>query len=244
MSFEQEKMIVGSLPSLYPLQKFEEEAINALVSLPIDDDTISRAKAIEALDKRFDSIPMEQTSEILMLRKDLRELPPAQPPMPSNTSNALEALDSVNATQSNALDCISRAKAIEALKNDMASLDHIIKGMSANDVRLDAYVSQRNQVNYDIYTINNLPPVQPEQLGTNLAEVGTDCISREQAIDICDHAIDLLKGQFGAGALVAIKESIEELPPAQPELIEKAAYIRGFEQGRTQGMIDAQGGKK
>ena len=152
MRFEQEKMIVGSLPSLYPLQKFEEEAINALVSLPIDDDTISRAKAIEALteygngqtlyisveeatrrikqlspahgtnlaevgtdcisreqaiealDKRFDSIPMEQTSEILMLRKDLRELPPAQPPMPSNTSNALEALDSVNATQSNTLE--------------------------------------------------------------------------------------------------------------------------------------------
>ena len=28
------------------------------------------------------------------------------------------------------------------------------------------------------------------------------------------------------------------LPSAQPELIEKAAYIRGFEQGRTQGMID------
>lgn len=46
MRFEQEKMIVGSLPSLYPLQKFEEEAINALVSLPIDDDTISRAKEI------------------------------------------------------------------------------------------------------------------------------------------------------------------------------------------------------
>ena len=44
--------------------------------------------------------------------------------------------------------------------------------------------------------------------------------------------------------MVAIKESIEELPPAQSELIEKAAYIRGFEQGRTQGMIDAQGGKK
>lgn len=30
-----------------------------------------------------------------------------------------------------------------------------------------------------------------------------------------------------------------DIPPAQPELIEKAAYIRGFEQGRTQGMIDA-----
>lgn len=42
-------------------------------------DLIDRQAAIEALDKRFDSIPMEQTSEILMLRKDLRELPHAQP---------------------------------------------------------------------------------------------------------------------------------------------------------------------
>ena len=50
------------------------------------------------------------------------------------------------------------------------------------------------------------------------AEVATDSdtISRANAIEICDHAIDLLKGQFGAGALVAIKESIEELPPVQP----------------------------
>ena len=47
--------------------------------IPNSSDTISRTKAIEALDKRFDSIPMEQTSEILMLRKDLRNLPPAQP---------------------------------------------------------------------------------------------------------------------------------------------------------------------
>ena len=43
------------------------------------DDLISRRAAIEALDKRFDSIPMEQTSEILLLRKDLREMPPIQP---------------------------------------------------------------------------------------------------------------------------------------------------------------------
>ena len=38
------------------------------------DDLISRQAAIEALDKRFDSIPMEQTTEILLLRKDLRDL--------------------------------------------------------------------------------------------------------------------------------------------------------------------------
>ena len=45
----------------------------------LDDDTISRAAAIYALDKRFDSIPMEQTTEILQLRRDLRHLPSAQP---------------------------------------------------------------------------------------------------------------------------------------------------------------------
>ena len=42
-------------------------------------DLIERQAAIEALDKRFDSIPMEQTTEILLLRKDLRDLPSAQP---------------------------------------------------------------------------------------------------------------------------------------------------------------------
>lgn len=42
-------------------------------------DQIERQAAIDALDKRFDSIPLGQTAEILLLRKDLRELPPAQP---------------------------------------------------------------------------------------------------------------------------------------------------------------------
>ena len=56
-------------------------AIEALScsEIPNGSDTISRREAIAALDKRFDSIPMEQTTEILQLRKDLRELPPAQP---------------------------------------------------------------------------------------------------------------------------------------------------------------------
>ena len=104
---------------------------------------------------------------------------------------------------------ISRQAAIDALKKDMASLDHIIKGMSANDVRLDAYVSQRNQVNYDIYTINNLPPAE---LGTNLAEVGTDCIRRQAAIDLWEKyhptiAVDAM--QYDA--------ELRQLPPIQPK---------------------------
>ena len=46
---------------------------------PNSSDTISRQAAIDALDKRFDNIPMEQTTEILQLRRDLRQLPSAQP---------------------------------------------------------------------------------------------------------------------------------------------------------------------
>lgn len=56
-------------------------AISALScsEMPNSSDSISRQMAIDALDKRFDSIPMNQTTEILLLRKDLRELPSAQP---------------------------------------------------------------------------------------------------------------------------------------------------------------------
>ena len=78
-------------------------------------------------------------------------------------------------------DLIDRQAAIDALKNDMASLDHIIKGMSAYDVRLEAYVSQRNQVDYDIDTINNLPPAHPEPC--------EDAVSRKAAIDGLNDAV-------------------------------------------------------
>ena len=116
----------------------------------------------------------------------------------------------------------------------MASLDNIIKGMSANDVRLDAYVSQRNQVNYDIYTINNLPPAQPEQLDTNLAEVGTDCISRQAAIDICraPHMRNADCSDF--------EMAIMMLPPAQPAPSQVAADIaRIVENGQDMRVIEA-----
>lgn len=42
-------------------------------------DLISRQDAIDALDKRFASIPIEQTTEILQARRDLRGLPSAEP---------------------------------------------------------------------------------------------------------------------------------------------------------------------
>lgn len=69
------------------------------------DDMISRQAAIDALDKRFDSIPMEQTAEILLLRRDLRDLPSAQP-----TGTKTVQVD----------DCISRA-AVVALVEEVES---------------------------------------------------------------------------------------------------------------------------
>ena len=66
--------ISEQLPSVHP------ELSNNSPELDIKNgELISRQAAIDALDKRFDSVPMEQTTEILMLRKDLRELPSSQP---------------------------------------------------------------------------------------------------------------------------------------------------------------------
>ena len=45
----------------------------------INTDLIDRQAAIDALDRIFDSIPMEQTTEILTFRRTLRELPSVQP---------------------------------------------------------------------------------------------------------------------------------------------------------------------
>ncbi|MDD6197469.1 MAG: hypothetical protein PUB12_11450 [[Clostridium] aminophilum] len=80
--------------------KWKKEETNCS-EIPNNSDTISRQAAIDALDKRFDSVPMEQTTEILLLRKDLRELPSVQ----------LE-----KRTETHVCDCISRQAAIDAAK--------------------------------------------------------------------------------------------------------------------------------
>ena len=61
-------------------------------------DYISRQAAIDAHDKRFDSIPMEQTTEIMLLRRDLRSLPPAQQWIPVSSGKMPDDLQEVNIT--------------------------------------------------------------------------------------------------------------------------------------------------
>ena len=170
---------------------------------PNNSDTISRAKAIEALDKRFDSIPMEQTSEILMLRKDLRELPPAQQPMPSNTSNALKTLDSVNATQSNAL---GEQTNIEQEKMIVESLPSLYPLQEAAIKAVIGVISSNHE--------NDLPD-------TNVGEM----ITKQQVIDVLERvkrtANDIL---YDGPVLMSYNDVLDSLinivnflPPAQPE---------------------------
>ena len=112
----------------------------------IDTDAAIEAVCEEVMDRFF--VPPSAGYDVA--EEALKKLPSIQP-----ETNCSEI--------PNNSDTISRQHAIDALKTDMASLDHIIKGMSAYDVRLDAYVSQRNQVDCDIDTISNLPSAQPEQ---------------------------------------------------------------------------------
>lgn len=74
-----------------------------------------------------------------------------------------------------------------------------------------------------IDTIKNLPSAT--ELSTNLAEVGTDCISREQAIDAFNTNIDELVVSKKENAeaveryLNRVIDEIKQLPPIQPEIV-------------------------
>lgn len=73
-----------------------------------------------------------------------------------------------------------------------------------------------------------------------------DTIYRDDIVKLLKQRSIQLRGVYGdlGGAASGAAKLIMNFPSAQPELIEKAAYIRGFEQGRTQRMIDSQSGKK
>lgn len=57
----------------------------------------------------------------------------------------------------------------------------------------------------------------PAELGTNLASLGTDCISRQQAIDAAIDAADDWDGGYSLSRADMIERAINNLPSAQPE---------------------------
>jgi len=71
------------------------------------------------------------------------------------------------------------------------------------------------------FAIKQLPSAQ---LSTNLAEVGTDCISRQAAIEVIDAVfpVDPMKSEYAQGiacGAALAKTYVEQLPPAQPDII-------------------------
>ena len=80
---------------------------------------------------------------------------------------------------------------------------------------------------YDDYAVpvEYLEQLPPAQLGTNLSEVGTDCISRQEAIDalrklreedIEDYGCEIPEG-FNQDHLDRATFAIKQLPPIQPK---------------------------
>lgn len=77
-----------------------------------------------------------------------------------------------------------------------------------------------------IDTIKNLPSATDKnvgtKLGTNLASLGTDCISRQAAIDALDGEITVT-GRANAEAVRGyarlVADRLKRLPSAQPEII-------------------------
>ena len=70
-----------------------------------------------------------------------------------------------------------------------------------------------------IDTIKSMPPAE---LGTNLAEVGTDCISREQAIKATWQDTGYTDP---FNVMTAIRDRIQQLPPIQPKLLQPGEVL-------------------
>lgn len=66
--------------------------------------------------------------------------------------------------------------------------------------------------------------VPPAQLGTNLAEVGTDCISRQDALEAFGLSEKTRKyggdhSGYDTMMMYEIQDTIEDLPPIQPDIV-------------------------
>lgn len=131
------------------------------------------------------------------------------------TSNdALSAEQATHSNTLNALDCISRQAAIEAIVNTISDIGYHDNSEVA---RYGATFRQHEII--DI--INNLPSAQPEIIACGQGELVQgglrlvqDLISRQMAIDAC-HNYDDGKDAYAYGFVV--EERLQDLPSAQPE---------------------------
>ena len=110
------------------------------------------------------------------------------------------------------MDLIDRGAAIDAIKDLCEECDADYCG----ECRIDYPVKDAKSV------LETLPPAQ---LCTNLAEVGTDCISRAQAIDAFNTGLNelVVDGEENAKTvenyLNRVIEKIKCLPSVQPKIV-------------------------
>lgn len=120
------------------------------------DGLITKRMAIEALNTEIMTKRLNG-EEGTLDEFDTEEIIRKLMPMPSNTSNALKALNSVNATQFNALDSISRQAAINALETTKRIANHELH--SGEVLRTFNIV-----LNSLINIMSLLPQTQPEHI--------------------------------------------------------------------------------
>ena len=184
------------------------------------DDLISRKAAIDALFKLYeyqrDIDPTEAADlvrqGVYLAEKKIEQLPSAQQDS-KETSPTHKALDT-----------ISRQAAIRWVKTECNPY-----GKPTLDFESGKKVIEH---------LKQMPSAQPETHDKCTETHACDLISRKAAIDeLCM----MLRACFGADdeELDAVTVTLNNMPSAQPELIEREAYIRGFEQGKTQGRLDA-----
>ena len=139
------------------------------------DDLISRQAAIDALDKRFDSIPMEQTTEILQLRKDLRKLPSAQPEPCEDTISRQWLMECVNEgwikfdTEKDENGFIHLVRDIAPSAQSVAKDIYVpVKDCISRQEAIDAhyeYCNKHPDAGFPVWSLKileDLPPAQPD----------------------------------------------------------------------------------
>ena len=101
---------------------------------------------------------------------------------------------------------ISKRAVIEAIEKARANVGHNLERSIGKSI-----IEILDEVGEDV---EKLPPA----LGTNLAEVGTDCISRQQAIDIAKDLTITVEGyEMHNQAVMNYCADIMQLPPIQPK---------------------------
>ena len=156
----------------------------------------------------------------IQLLERLQDPEPYEPMLTKDAYDAIQmAIDALSADG----DTISKKAAIEAL-DEIES--EIAEGLGFEYEKWQKYFC-------------DLPPVQTEQLGTNLAEVGTDCISRQALLDKFESWLktkDYNDGELNM--LKAVLYEIRFMRPAQPEPSQVAKDIaRIVENGQDMRVI-------